>query len=146
MSNDKNLIVNIQNGSIIFVAKNFIPKDELCLFMPNCYLFFQNQIINSKYRETFDGEIFDSKIIKLPYSIEQLSNLSIVSDSLSYKILENLPYARRGYIFNNKDLQSYYKELEWYIANPNYRAEIKDLSNEELKWLKKLSIKSSVKE
>ena len=52
-------------------------------------------------------------------------------------VLKNLPFARRGYIFQNQDLNDFYRKLEWYIPNPNYEPNVEILTENEKKWIEK---------
>ena len=52
------------------------------------------------------------------------------------RILKNLPFAYRGYIFKDKSLQEYFESANWYIPDPQYRADVEKLSEDEQKWVK----------
>ena len=52
------------------------------------------------------------------------------------RILKNMPFAYRGYIFKNKALQDYFESTNWYIPNPEYKGEMEALSEVEQKWVK----------
>lgn len=59
------------------------------------------------------------------------------ADSLSRKVLRNLPFAIRGYIFKNNDLQTYFEKQVWYFPNQEYvTTEISGLSEREHNWVK----------
>lgn len=51
------------------------------------------------------------------------------------KIMRNLPFAYRGYVFKTKMLQDYFESTDWYVANPDYVSDMKDLSEEERRWV-----------
>lgn len=111
-----------QHGSVTFHAKNFKPKGELSLFA-NRFLI----------RE----EILDAKSLKLslqeyPWLHDELT----LKDEFTRKALENLPYARRGYVFQNKELKAFYESQPWYMPDPDYKHPI--LSESEKEWLQKL--------
>ena len=53
----------------------------------------------------------------------------------SKNILKNLPYARRGYVFKNPDLQSYYTKQLWYQPDPTYVPDLNKLTEKEKIWL-----------
>ena len=52
------------------------------------------------------------------------------------RILKNLPFAYRGYIFKDKSLQEFFESANWYIPDPQYRADVEKLSEDEQKWVK----------
>ena len=51
------------------------------------------------------------------------------------KIMRNLPFAYRGYIFKNKELDTFFKTTEWYIPNPSYDGNMEALNEEEKRWV-----------
>ncbi len=110
------------HGSVTFHAKNFKPKGELSLFA-NRFLI----------RE----EILDAKSLKLslqeyPWLHDELT----LKDEFTRKALENLPYARRGYVFQNKELKAFYESQPWHMPDPDYKHPT--LSESEKEWLQKL--------
>lgn len=112
----------IQEGKIQFKKKNFRPNGEL-------FLFTQNYLTR--------GEPFDMSF-DLPLSTENRIYFSEVLDENSLKVLQNLPYARRGYVFNNKTLKNYFEKTPWYIPNPKYVPEPEYFTDTEIRWLHNL--------
>ena len=51
------------------------------------------------------------------------------------RILKNLPFAYRGYIFKSKELQNYFEHTDWYVPNPDYDGNMDVFSAEERKWV-----------
>lgn len=109
----------IQKGSIQYKKKNFHPKGELFLFTNNFLT---------------GNEVFDLDWY-LPLSTEKTIYFVGVKNENALKVLQNLPYARRGYVFTNKILKEYYENIDWYIPNPEYVPEPTELEPEEIKWL-----------
>lgn len=107
----------IQKGNIIFQKKNFKPTGELFLFSPSYYS--QEDV---KY---------------IPFSYYQDEHIAEPKNELERKALKNLPFARRGYIFQNAALQKYFDQIDWYIPNPNYIPDAVILTDAEKKWLEK---------
>lgn len=116
----------IKKGVLVFHKKNFKPRGELQLNSP---------------RGIFDMENFDyTKDLHLPYQAYLYSGAEIeASDSISKKILRNLPFAYRGYVFSTPELQNYYEKQVWYIPDINYQAEINQLPQEEQEWIQRWS-------
>jgi len=115
---------HIQNGSIVFQKKNFKTKGEL----------YFNEVWPYVYNQAFSQDTFNFKTHKLVF---QLTNpFNFAADEQSLKILRNLPYARRGYVFKSKDIQEYFEAMPWYRKDPNYEANLSELTEEEKKWLK----------
>ena len=110
------------NGEIIFKKKNFKTKDELRLF--------SKQFYPSESWETFDYTV--EKV--LPFN--SLPSFEKASDPISKKIIRNLPFAQRGYIFSAPELKEYYSNQVWYFPNKEYKAKAEDLTHEEQEWIK----------
>ncbi|TPN84640.1 YARHG domain-containing protein [Aquimarina algicola] len=114
-------------GGITFEKKNFKPEGELYIYSTANYI-----------KENYDS--FDYKYHDLPKRIYLKNDIkktcTDVVNEESFKILRNLPFAIRGYIFKTKLIQDYYLSQSWYQPNPDYKANLETLSNEELEWLK----------
>jgi hypothetical protein len=115
----RELTVWQHHGSVTFHAKNFKPKGELIIY--------ENIILN---QET----VLDSKTIKM--SLQDLPMLGDMElkDEFTRKVLENYPYARRGYVFKNAELKAFYEKQPWYMPDPAYKEA--SVTKEETEWLK----------
>ena len=51
------------------------------------------------------------------------------------RIMRNLPFAWRGYVFKSKDLQKYFESTTWYIPDPDYVADMEALPEKEQAWI-----------
>jgi len=109
---------HIQKGYLIFQKKNFHPKGELFVSSPSGYTVEQSKVI-------------------LPLSYYQQRNLQDPVTDLEKKIYKNLPFARRGYVFQNPELKKFFEQQEWYIPNPNYEPNEALLTEMERQWLQK---------
>ncbi|MFM6983307.1 MAG: YARHG domain-containing protein, partial [Chitinophagaceae bacterium] len=121
-------VFNIQKGTLCFQKLNFKTSDELFLFA-----FWPIAENNWEYVDTFN-----MKTHQLVFSI--INQPKYAKDESSLKILKNLPYARRGYVFKTKELQDYFSKMSWYSPDPAYIATLSELTDEEQKWLKVLKI------
>ena len=63
---------------------------------------------------------------------KQKKQINNINNNL--KILRNLPYAKRGYIFKSNDLMKFYKSQSWYHPNIQYSPKLSDLTNPEQNW------------
>ncbi len=114
-----------QYGPIVFSQKNFHPTGELNLYSIRDYNF-------------MDITAFDATKHQLPYNLDAVNDLVKSTDELSFKILRNLPYARRGFVFKTPEIQAYYEKQKWYAPNPSYRSNEADLTEFEKNWLTKV--------
>ena len=114
---------HVQEGSVVFHKKNFHPNGELRLIKPNIYSLKDNDI-----EDPFSVMYFD------------LGDwcYTAVDDNVSderRRILKNLPFAYRGYIFKTKSLQKYFESTKWYIPNPEYNGSMEGMTHRENHWV-----------
>lgn len=108
---------HLQKGKIIFKKLNFKPKGEL-------FVYSQNHIGIENYSY-------------LPYSYYQQEFIENPKTEFHKKILKNLAFARRGYIFKNPELKKYFENLDWYIADQNYVPDVEKLHEKEKEFISK---------
>ena len=53
--------------------------------------------------------------------------------TVNKRILRNLPYAHRGYVFKSKELQKYFRQLWWYMPDPQWQPSTDDFKANEMK-------------
>lgn len=110
------------SGGVSYSKMNFVPQGELYLMSPR----------------DLNYEVFNYEEQNLPNKIEFDDKYPTRTKSLnkkSYKILRNLPFALRGYVFKTDYLQNYYLSQKWYKPNPNYKGTIGSIFSEEKRWL-----------
>ncbi|PIE46458.1 MAG: hypothetical protein CSA42_08470, partial [Gammaproteobacteria bacterium] len=118
------------SGGISFKAKNFNPQGEFLLY----------SLRSDKYgvfdyrKDNLPSQIYTGKPLKEddPFMIYP----PVVSqDRESFKILRNLPFALRGYVFKTPLIQTYYEKQRWYKPNPDYKKTVlEELSEHERQW------------
>lgn len=116
-SDSNSTTFHIQTGKIIFHKINFKPKGELKVKSEYC--------LNGGHSD------------ELPFSYYAKITFQDPQDEYMKKVFKNLPFARRGYIFKTKSLQTYYENTSWYQPNPNYTPDIDSLNDIEVKWINK---------
>jgi|GEM_PF-6253385 len=72
-----------------------------------------------------DDNTSSNNSISLPkgfqYSNEYITNNTLNSlDEMKIGIIRNEIYARNGYIFNDQIINNYFKNMDWYVPNPDY--------------------------
>ncbi|MDL2302909.1 YARHG domain-containing protein [Dysgonomonas sp. OttesenSCG-928-D17] len=117
----------MRSGEVIYKAKNFKPKGELAIRAFRA-IAFTPQPFDYKESPSISFTIMDVE----DYTIE-------TTDETSKRILKNLPFARRGYIFSSRDLQEYYSAQLWYNPDPSYKAVLSGLPKEEQEWVMRYS-------
>lgn len=110
----------IQQGILVFEKKNFVPKGELSVEEESSYC-----------REAGSNQ-------KLIFSLGKNRELGDPTEKTpeEKRIIRNLPFARRGYIFKDKTLQDIFKTEDWYQPNPSYVPEVEALTEEEKQLIK----------
>lgn len=108
---------HLQKGNLIFQKKNFKINGDLFLQAQNYF-----GIQNLDY---------------IPFSSYQEDNINEPQNDFQKKVLKNLPFARRGYVFQNQELNDFYRKLDWYIPNPNYEPNLEILTENEKQWIEK---------
>ena len=125
---------HMQQGSVTFHKKNFHPEGELYLAQTFCYglgegekmdncEYFYHIAFKMAYPTRMMMIDFNDNTECKPFSAEMKKNM------------RNLPFAARGYVFKTKAIQDYYESTDWYVANPDYVSDMKDLTEEEQKWV-----------
>ena len=110
----------VKKSPIVFKKKNFKIDGDLSL-------------VSWRYKEdnAYYFEEFNYKKVKLFFDGNTYFNDNFPKDRVSFKIYKNFPYAQRGYIFKDKEIQKYYEGLSWYKKEPNYKP-TKPFINEKL--------------
>ena len=105
----------IQQGILVFEQKNFVPKGELSV----------------EERSSYCREVESNQ--KFVFSLGKNRELGDPDEKTpkEKRIIRNLPFARRGYIFKDKTLQDVFKTEDWYQPNPSYAPEVEALTQEE---------------
>lgn len=125
--NSERLQVFTRGGSITYHCDNFYAEGgDLKLYAS--YPLSSDEMQNI--------EIFDASKHKLPFPLYKIKSGIPSIDERSYKILRNLPFARRGYIFKTDFIQKYYESLSWYSPDPDYDPVVDQLTPDEVRWVK----------
>jgi hypothetical protein len=118
----------IRKGMLVFQKQNFKPVGQLYIRSLN---FFYTNGSN-------EDDQFNSKRDRLPFAIEEQDRINKPANELSKRILKNLPFARRGYVFKSPELQSWFEKQPWYKKDEKYEPVLAELTAKEQAWLNKL--------
>lgn len=121
----------IRKGTLVFKRTNFRPAGELDINANGSYFYYQ-KTLDKHLGKGQDGPVkFDYRLDELPFSVEAEFDPSQAVDEMSKKIVRNLPFARRGYVFKSPEIQAYYSRQPWYIPDPAYVPVMAQLTREE---------------
>lgn len=119
--------VALRNGTVEWHMNNFKPKQELNLYSADRVFALEgtyNILKGDKlglYYDRFYGPHYEPS----EYNKEER------------RIIRNLPYANRGYVFKDKKLKKYFSKFWWYMPDKSWKPSTKDFTEEELKMIGK---------
>lgn len=125
----KSMNAYLESGTLVFQKLNFKPLGELQISANRSWC--ESEWVNAE-------DTFSSTLHKLPFVTRE--NTISAADEFSLKLLKNLPFARRGYVFENIELQKWFEQMPWYVPDPGYSADLSLLSSAEQEWLKNIRI------
>ena len=138
-------LFHIQEGGLSFRKANFHPEGELYIAKRSTYYYSEETSDNADlsflttYYRPFAQVL--SRLCGLyssAFTIDSSDynyNYDSVTTPEQRRILKNLPFAYRGYIFKTKALQDYFESTDWYLPNPEYDGNMDAFSAEERKWV-----------
>ena len=131
-------VFHIQKGGISFHKDNFHPNGELRISQRRFWSFSWAYWDDFGKEEAY-GLMEDGKEqYNTLYVYDYVNNDDLAKTALSdnqKRILKNLPFAYRGYIFKTKELQDYFESTKWYLPNPKYDGNMEVMTEEEKKWV-----------
>lgn len=122
---------SLRNGTVEWHGRNFRPTSDFAILSPDQLLF---------YRDDFKlGRFYDrTATVLLPY--EKMTGEDQANGTTNgipnSRILRNLPYASRGYVFKDAKLAAYFKSLWWYMPDPSWQQSTVDFTTQERGWIK----------
>ena len=107
----------LRNGTVEWHAKSFKPRADMT--------------IQSAERINYDhfilGTFYDRSDTYMPNG--HIPENDKIADR--ERILQNLPYAHRGYVFKDKKLQKYFSQFWWYMPDDSYQPSTNDFTPRE---------------
>ena len=114
-SRERMVEVVLRNGTVEWHGVNFTTKDEMCINSADqIYDAPADDILYYDSGETFYPIYADSWT---PSMFGVKGNKS----NFSKRLLRNLPYAHRGYVFKDPDLKKIFQSQWWYMPDPNFK-------------------------
>ena len=107
------LEVALRNATLVWHSKNFIPRDNITIYAADMLYGDRDKL----------GAFYDRS--------KRYVLWGFMNKKPNKKILRNLPYANRGYVFKNKKLQRYFSSLWWYMPDPQWQASTADFTPRE---------------
>lgn len=139
--NIKSVRFHMRQGAAVFSKKNFHPRGELVIESPSSlffyYLFepdYHDETI-SCLREQYTNvcRTFEKYLKEEVEEGDRKKIHKFSPDEL--RILRNLPFAMRGYRFNNAAVKAFYESTDWYLPDDRYNGDFSSLTREEQFWV-----------
>lgn len=111
--------VALRNGTVEWHAQNFKPKANMNITSAES-LYYDGFVLGTFYDRS-DNYLPGSYLIEPDKS------------EAHRRILKNLPYASRGYVFKDKKLQKYFSRFWWYMPDPSWQPSTDDFTPREWK-------------
>ena len=146
---------SLRGATVTFHQTNFQPAAELHIQSADAYEMVHNEVeydgTEQKWRD--NNALLVANYYDSDYGCKSLFALGGVEDSLTDRfnfflpdgdyidadrILRNMPFAARGYVFKNKDLQSFFSHCWWYMPDPSYVADFDKLNPKEREFIKEV--------
>lgn len=128
---DDHLEVTLRNGAVEWHKNNYAPTQELSIISADA------QYWGEEYKKLSAKEVlalfYDRSINYNSQSMLMRFGHETEPDA---RILRNMAYAHRGYVFKAKDLQELFNRQWWYMPDNNWKASTEDFTQKELEYLK----------
>lgn len=115
---------SLRNGTVEWHKKNFRPTENFTIMSGDAVLFYPEEAFKL-------GRFYDRTAVVLYPGTAETDGLGMA------RILRNLPYANRGYVFKDQKLQAYFNSLWWYMPDPTWKMDTSDFTEEEWKHVNK---------
>ena len=127
-------LFHVQSGNLVFNKKNFHPEGELHVMRDN--FGFNLYDYENADKEEINGfvDAFKTKYHHLVLDEDWPIERSVFS-SEQKRIMKNVPFAYRGYVFKDKGLQRFFESTAWYVPNPDYQADMTKFDKDEKEWV-----------
>ena len=114
----KTVEVSLRNGTVEWHGRNFVPACNINISSADVLYEFSSDGMKL-------GTFYDRS--------EHFTLMFVDPKTVNKRILRNLPYAHRGYVFKSKELQKYFRQLWWYMPDPQWQPSTDDFKANEMK-------------
>jgi len=141
---DFTLIIDNGDKSEFQIVKSFFKNAnewKVDGLMVDCFSDFYNKKPALQFYIRKSPIVFKKKNFKIEgelYLISELYSKKEFPSKIVLKILRNLPYAKRGYVFKSHELNSFFMAQPWYKKRPQYKAKYETLEKNEQEWINKV--------
>ena len=120
----------LRDGTYEFHATNFRPKENITIVSTECLTL--NESDKFKLGAFYDRGTTLIAPYELQFDDEDGKYFNGSTDGIPNKrIIRNLPYAHRGYVFQDAKLKAYFSKIWWYMPDPNWKQDTSDFTESE---------------
>lgn len=110
--------IALRKGTVEWHKRAFRPKDNLNIYSADTFLDWETAPLGAFYDR---GEHYVPSWRHIDQAFTQDER----------RILRNLPYASRGYVFKDAKLKAYFAKLWWYMPDPSWQQDTSDFTKAE---------------
>lgn len=134
--------VTLRNGTVECHVTNFKPQENMCI---------RSADLLAMTKDDFDiGSFYDRACSLYPTSIIDFkacygreARNEEEERGLYKRICRNLPYANRGYVFSDRNLQRYFNSKWWYMPDPDWQMSSEDFKRTDWLFINELGNENS---
>ena len=123
----------VRDGIVEMNCKNFKPTDDLILNAADCLRVpgakYGTDAKYSGFADYYEREGCFTSFLDKKFAIEH-------GEEWEKKVMRSLPYANRGYVFEDKKLQEFFETKWWYMPDPSYVPSTDGFTTYELELIK----------
>ena len=112
--------IALRDGAVEWHSDNFKPEKDITITSAD-------MLLASNTQTFLVGMFYDRSDNYIPSNFLQVSQ----SPKDVKRILLNLPYASRGYVFKDRKLRTYFSQMWWYMPDPAYKESTADFTARE---------------
>lgn len=127
---------SLRNGTIEWHGTNFHPTSDFSITSPENILFYRDDFKLGRFYDRGTPVIAPIEMLQDTDEGVKFSFAGTTDGIPNKRILRNLPYAHRGYVFKDQKLAAYFKSLWWYMPDPNWQQDTSDFTETEREMIK----------
>ena len=108
--------IALWSGTVEWHRRNYVPVSDFSIESADTFTLWDDKFPL--------GYFYDRSDLYLPILSPEMSEAD-------KRIIRNLPYANRGYVFKDKGLRDYFSKIWWYTPAPSWKANTADFTERE---------------
>lgn len=118
--------VTLRNGIVEWHGTNFKPMSEMFINSTDQLVYQEDSRDVGSFYDRVPYLPIPKINFKMAYGREPKSNKE--EKEFASRVLRNLPYAHRGYVFKDANLKKYFTQQWWYMPDPDWKMSTDDFT------------------